>query len=285
MTAITNSINNDLEQQAQGVYSLWAGAKEKIEEEALQENIVFVFSSIRSHRVQLSSQITDYWLENNTAIQDTISIQPVMITLEGLVGEVVFKAPYKIWDLITNKLQGLSRSTLGFELTNKLTSVSSLVPKVDNYTQLAKNAVNYIEVATERYIKAWNALNPGEFTENDSRTNQQRAFETICNYWLYKTPLNVSTPYGTFSNMYIQNADFVQDESETVSNISITLKQTTFKEVEFESPDKNVMASYNQQAQASEVNNGNVQGKGFDSTLGTWVSTYFPNARYRKPGG
>ena len=77
--------------------------------------------------------------------------------------------------------------------------------------------------ATERYIKAWNALNPGEFTENDSRTNQQRAFETICNYWLYKTPLNVSTPYGTFSNMYIQNADFVQDESETVSNISITL--------------------------------------------------------------
>lgn len=286
MSIISDKLDKDLKSQEQGVIALWEGEKEKLEDEALQENVVFVFSSIQSHKVQLSSQITDYWLENNTAIQDTISIQPVIITVQGLVGEVTFKAPHRFWDLLTNKVQDFSKSALGYDLTNKLTQISNVQPKVDNYTQLAKNAVNYIEVATTKYIELWNSLKTTESTNlGDARSIQQRVFDTITNYWIYKTPLNVTTPYGTFSNMYIQNADFSQDTSENLTDLSITLKQVTFKEVETEAPDKNVLSSYNQSSQATEQNNGNVQGRKFDSTIGTMVNTFYPNARHRSPGG
>lgn len=53
----------------------------------------FVFDGIDSEEIDLENDITDHYIEDNTAIQDHIAVRPDIITLRGYVGELVSKAP------------------------------------------------------------------------------------------------------------------------------------------------------------------------------------------------
>ena len=53
----------------------------------------FVFGGVDSEEIDLENEITDHFIEDNTAIQDHVSIRPNIITLRGYVGELVSKAP------------------------------------------------------------------------------------------------------------------------------------------------------------------------------------------------
>ena len=226
-------------------------------DEIVEREVVYYFDIIKSHKVQLQSQITDYWLEDSTAVQDSINISPIIINLSGLVGEVVFTPPSTFTGKIIDKLNRLFPSKSGFTLTQKLGTIVSLVPSVDNYTQIAKNAINYTEAAYNRYKKLFEQI---QSWRNGATSNtvprQEQIYKQFEMFWKNKTPLMVNTPYGLFDNMYIQIVTMQQGETNTVSDISVTLKQLSFKDVTFTKAGRSVVEKYNSQAQAEVENLG-----------------------------
>lgn len=241
-----------------------------------ERTVIYYFDILKSHRVQLQSQITDYWLENNTAVQDSINLSPLIINLTGLVGEVVYTPPQTFTGGIIDKLNKLFPSKSGFTLTQKLGTITSLIPTVDNYTQLAKNALNYSELAVSRYKKIYNQIQDWrKGTISNTIPRQQQIYKQFEKFWVNKTSLIVNTPYGTFENMYIQNVTMEQGETNTVSDIAITLKQLSFSDVEFTNVKKQVLEKYNQQAQAGTENTGKAKTRtqSFLKAMGGFVNT------------
>lgn len=226
-------------------------------DEIVEREVVYYFDIIKSHKVQLQSQITDYWLEDSTAVQDSVNLQPIIINLSGLVGEVVFTPPSTFTGKIIDKLNRLFPSKSGFTLTQKLGTIVSLVPSVDNYTQIAKNAINYTEAAYNRYKKLFEQIQSWRNgTTSNTVPRQEQIYKQFEMFWKNKTPLMVNTPYGLFDNMYIQNVTMQQGETNTVSDISVTLKQLSFKDVIFTKAGRSVVEKYNSQAQAEVENLG-----------------------------
>ena len=66
--------------------------------ELIEENskpfqlIKYFFDVVNDDTVTYNAQITDNWIESNSAIQDHIALQPVTITMRGLCGELVYDA-------------------------------------------------------------------------------------------------------------------------------------------------------------------------------------------------
>lgn len=231
------------------LYALKVQKNEHIQE----REITYFFDVIQSHRLQMQSQITDYWLENGTTVQDTINISPLIITLSGLVGEVVYSAPHSFNDAIKDKLSSMFPSVSKFNLSNKLSSIGAIIPQVDNYTHLAQNAVNYIESSYNRYKKVWDNLTSSG-TQPIQKTRQEQVFDMFNSYWKNRVALTVKTPYGIFEDMYIQNVSLEQGETNTVSQLSVTLKQLSFAEVKFTTADPTVMEKYNSSARTQTEN-------------------------------
>lgn len=53
----------------------------------------FLFDIPEDDEIQLRSDVTDHFLEDNTAVADQIALKPEEITLRGLVAEIAFTAP------------------------------------------------------------------------------------------------------------------------------------------------------------------------------------------------
>lgn len=187
------------------------------------DDIALIFSTIESHNVNLQSTITDYWLEDQTAVNDSIGLQPIQIQLSGLVGEIEYTDGSSWGDTLVGKINQLSKEKLGFTLTDKLGAIGSLMPKVDNYTQIAKNALKTVENV---YKNIKSKIN--KFLGNNTELKQTQRAEWLMKVWQTKTALKVTTPFGQFHNMYILSAPIVQDQTNTVSKISVTLKQLRF---------------------------------------------------------
>ena len=69
-----------------------------VQREFINNNVGYYFDIIREHSVSIQNQITDNYLENNTAVQDHIAHSPITVTLGGLAGEVYFTPPTKALD-------------------------------------------------------------------------------------------------------------------------------------------------------------------------------------------
>ena len=187
------------------------------------DDMALIFSTIESHSLNVQSNITDYWLEDRTAIQDSIGLQPLQMTLSGLVADLEYNNESLWTNSILSKINKISQEKLGFNLTNKLSALTSLIPQVDNYTQTAKSAIKQLE-------NTWNNLKGkiNKFAGNKTITNQQKQVEWLLKAWNAKLALKVTTPFAVFDNMYILSAPIVQENTNTVTKLQVTLKQLRF---------------------------------------------------------
>lgn len=226
---------------------------EKSNTDYAPDDLALIFSTIESHSLNIQANITDYWLEDHTAVQESIGIQPLQMTLSGLVGDIEYNNT-SIWtDNILGKINNLSKEKLGFNLTDKLGVITSLLPEIDNATQTAKNGLRQIE---EVYNNIKGKIN--KFLGNRTKTNQQKQVEWLIKAWDTKTALKVTTPYGVFDSMYILSAPVVQENTNTVTKISVTLKQLRFAnepEQIFKNPTA-IKAGDNAICSADVINNG-----------------------------
>lgn len=237
-----------------------------IEDLAFGEPIEFAgyyFDIINDHSINIQNNITDNYLENGTAVQDCITHSPIVVSLRGLSGEVVYTPPQtalgNIRGFIDTKLQQaapvLSQSVFN---TGKLSKLGALLPSVDNVTQSAKNAIQYAEASYRRYEKVVKSF-MGSIEEKQTRL--QKIYENFIKIRNSNIALVAETPYTTLENMYIQSITLKQDDRDFITDVELTLKQMNFADGETTKIDDNTRSYYNALATAKEVNCGKAQGK------------------------
>ncbi len=278
----------------QGAISVIAPAATSLTEQTITSSnaVEYYFDIISEQSIELINQITDNYVENNTAIQDHIAQNPLVINISGLSGERVFKYNPEVanqllaeahfqaakmgnnvnltniqansfWDLV-----GLG--SYAKEL-NKLSVIPALYPPVSNYMQVAMNAVELVDASIKRYSNIYNSVfnkgisnTGGIFGANVEELKDSRLegiYNNLKQLRANNTALVVTTPYGIFQDMYIQSVRLQQGNELYVTDIEMTLKQLRFSNVTTTAADKNVMAKLNSYARAKVENNGTAQGK------------------------
>lgn len=249
--------------------------------------INYYFDIINDESIELINQITDNYVENNTAIQDHIAQNPLIITVSGLSGEKVFKYDPQVMEqlLAEARIEAAKRGNdynlnnlpyqnfwelvgLGSQAKelNKLSVIPALYPPLSNYMQVALNAAELVDASVSRYVNIYDSIfgkNNSEEEKNKEKKEEKR-LKQIYNDLSYlrgnNIALSVDTSYGIFTNMYIQSVKLRQGDGLYTTDIEMTLKQLRFSNGTTTAADKDVMAKLNQYARANVENNGTAQG-------------------------
>lgn len=250
-------------------------------EDSITNNLNYYFDIVTEHSISLQNQITDNWVENNTAIQDHIAQSPLTITLRGLSAykNLTYTTEEAESDLERLLLEVKQRNTIQ-DKVSKLTALSVLYPPVSNVTQLAINAYNYVQASVKRYKgivdKFLNNNSPiNVATGSNGRIEETRLMEiyrklsTLRNL---NTAFLVATPYGVYENMYIQSLLLRQGENNYVTDIELTMKQINFANVLTTKADENVKSQYANIQQSVEQNKGVSQGTKKSLAASWWDS-------------
>lgn len=185
----------------------------------------FMFDYEGEQSLELNSDITDHYIEDNTAIQDQIALKPVRVTTKGFISELN--------DVVPGILQPLKT------VSQKLTSINSYAPSVSLTATLAYNqAFQAYQIATNAInsaIAAWASLSgsgtsviSGNFpiAVQPAQNKQQTAFQTFYGYWYNRTFFTIQTPWAIFQNMVIEKLRPVQGEdTNTISTFECIFKQ------------------------------------------------------------
>lgn len=183
--------------------------------------------------LSLESDITDHYIEDNTAIQDQIALRPETVTTHGFIGELNDVAPGLLSLLQT--------------AASKLTVISAYTPVLSETALIAYNeaflayqvAANVVQSA----VSAWGSItgSNGENVINENglgssfnsatgaisgnQTKQQVMLQQLYGYWRARTLFTVQTPWAVFQNMAISRLHAVQDEkTNTISEFELTFK-------------------------------------------------------------
>lgn len=185
--------------------------------------------------VQLESEITDHFIENNSSVSDNIALKPERITVHGFKGEVSNSFP-----------AFLPPST---QVMSTLAAIGQFAPA---FSQSAMNVINgaaqayqAVQNAANGAVSAWNSVtgqsaqttigSAGITALGANQTKQQLIFSQFYGYWsaqLAGRPpvlFSVQTPWAIFIPCAIEGMRWVQDEkSQEITDVSITFKMMRF---------------------------------------------------------
>lgn len=174
----------------------------------------YLFNIVTDDAVDLESEITDHFIENNTAIQDHIALKPEIISVRGLVAELAGIQP----------TQGnISQQT------NALPEIPGYLPE---FTDGVVQTMVQMEIEPERQQAAisdsqslfgyYNSRSPQE----PNQTKQSYVFGYFYQLWKGRQLFSVETPWGIWNNMAIMSLNATQGEdTRTVSDIRIQFKR------------------------------------------------------------
>ncbi len=172
----------------------------------------------------LQSDITDHYIEDNTALQDQIALKPEEITTHGFIGELNDVAPFAlaIAKTIANKL-----TTVGAYLPSLSVSALLAYNQAFQLYQVAQNAVNSGVAAwsTITNVGGESVIGSNGLSIQPNQTKQQVMFQQFYGYWRNRTLFTVQTPWAVFQNMAIKDLRAIQDATTNViSDFEITFK-------------------------------------------------------------
>lgn len=179
--------------------------------------------------VTLESDVTDHYIEDNTAIQDQCTLKPELITVHGFIGELNNVTP--------KALEFLKKAA------DKLNVISAYTPALSTSAILAYNEANFAyqvgSSVIDSAVSAWSSINGKQKDPNafigatgitneatlDSQSKQQVAFQQFYGYWRNRTLFNVQTPWAVFQNMIIRSLRAIQDaETRMITDFEINFK-------------------------------------------------------------
>ncbi len=183
--------------------------------------------------VTLESDITDHFIENNSAIQDQISLKPEVITVQGFVGELNDVAP--------PALQALK------VVAEKLTAIGAYAPSLSATAALAyaEAAFLYNTAATvaNSAVQAWSSINGGGDTSvingnglnsAKNQTKQQLYFQQLYGYWSNRTLFTIQTPWAIFQDCALKSVRAIQDaETNMITDFELQFKLMRFATTQF----------------------------------------------------
>jgi hypothetical protein len=192
----------------------------------------FVFHLEEENVVNLESDITDHFVEDNTAIQDQIALKPEIVVVTGFIGELNDIAPTLLapLDLLAEKLTTISGYTPGFSTTALLAY---------NRAKLAYDAAFSLGtslVSSFNSISGKDLLNEvggtGISDGQSSQNRQQAMFTLLYGYWRNRYLFDVQTPWAIFKNMAIKSMRATQDpNTRTITEFRVEFKTMRFASV------------------------------------------------------
>jgi hypothetical protein len=196
----------------------------------------FLFNFEGEQKAQIQSDITDHYIEDNTALQDQIALRPVVITTQGFIGELTDIAPPSLAPVK--------------QIANKLTIVSAYTPDLSVSALIAYNTAFQLyqtaQNAVTSAVSAWSSINGNntgtsvitgtgtfepQFNGLPNQSKQQLAFQQLYGYWNTRTLFTIQTPWAIFQNMAILSMTPIQDADQAY----ITTFEMSFKQMRFAS--------------------------------------------------
>lgn len=180
----------------------------------------FVFDIEGEYTVNLSTEITDHFVEDATTIQDHIAVKPKKITLKGYVGELVYR-------------QDDSTNTLAQKVVRKLTTVGAYLPQMTTMAQqvldIKENGLKAQALKNPLSSKTVNRVTDyWAFVKNmmSGQSRQQQAYMYFKALMEQKMLVSVQTPFEYMNRMAIESITAIQQEGEKyVSDFTLTLKE------------------------------------------------------------
>jgi hypothetical protein len=210
----------------------------------------FVFDYDGETTVQLQSEITDHYIEDNSSVQDHIAKKPIRITMRGFVGELVQKKPQGLsgaLDIIQNRLSQVP-AYLGKYTPTQIAKVQAAVTKTQNVV----SAVNFRLSQINNLVGFFDSSATG-------KTAQEKAYKKLQTLWANQTVMVIVSPFTTHNNMVIENLTFVQDETTKFwSDIVVVMKRMSFVSTQTQSVNKNI--NRNVQGTQPKIDKGQTKG-------------------------
>lgn len=181
---------------------------------SLPQSPAFLFNWEGENTATLETDITDHFIEDNTAVQDQMTLKPEIITTNGFVAELNNVAPASLAVLkaISSKLGVISAYTPALSATALLAYDEAFF-----LYQTASDAANTV-------VSAISSLTGGV-----SQNKQQTAFNTFYGYWAARYLFTIQTPWAIFPNMAIKTIQAVQsEETRMITDFKITFKRMRF---------------------------------------------------------
>lgn len=205
-----------------------------------QQPPALLFHYEGENSVVIESDITDHYIEDNTAIQDQIALKPEIVNTDGYIGELNDISPPALKPLL--------------QAAQKLTVIDAYTPVLSATAILAYNeafqAYQTSQTATQAAVSAWSSIgSAGQGGENtigssglgasvfsqstgqvkNNQNKQQTAFQQFYGYWRSRTLFTVQTPWAIFQNMAISRLQAIQDEmTRVISDFKVTFKMMRF---------------------------------------------------------
>ncbi|NDJ15398.1 MAG: hypothetical protein EBY17_30155 [Acidobacteriia bacterium] len=174
----------------------------------------FLLDIVEDDGSELESDITDHYIEDNTAIQDHIALRPEIVTVSGRVAELVKT-------VVTAKPITPAQNTLPIipELVPELTPGGQEIEDSYVEAQAQGRAAVVSDQSLYGYYQSQSKRQPGQ-------TKQGYIYGYFYQLWKGRQLFSVETPWGFFENMAIQSLSAKQGaDSKSVSEFSITFKK------------------------------------------------------------
>jgi hypothetical protein len=230
----------------------------------------FIFDYENETNVHLTANITDHYVEDNTAIQDHIALAPARITLRGYVSELKqdnqTRSGYSNFtQAITNKLAIVPAYVGDFSA-----AALSKTQGVLNNAQRLANSVDYAVSRINNVVGFFSNASPAQ-------TKQAQAFQKLESLRNQKVLFSVETPYKIYDNMAIEILSIIQPENtKMMSDIMITLKQVRFASVEYTKFNEQLFAGRRAQQAQGVADKGKNAGTAVDPAKVGFVQTFLP---------
>lgn len=177
----------------------------------------FVFDIEDETQIFLNTEITDHYVEDNSAIQDHIATRPLRVTLGTYVGETVYSRPS---DSFLDDAQSVVQ-----DVTQKLNVINAYIPTLTDAGNQVKNLFEGdidFQDAQDTTLDLFGAVS----NLNPTASKQQQAYVYFKAMYEQKIIVGLQTPFEFLPNMAIESITATQDSlSQNISNFSITLKQ------------------------------------------------------------
>lgn len=223
----------------------------------------FMFHYEGEQRVELKSDITDHYVEDNTAVEDQIALHPERIMTHGFIGEL-------------NNVPPPALAAVQ-EAADKLTTIGAYTPGLTTTAELAYAeafaAYQVTANAANAGIAAWTSIasdgtnqavigSDGLFIDDDNspfstQSRQQAAFAQWYGWWRSRTLFTVQTPWAVFQNMAIEDLTPVQEgETNVLTDFTVTFKMIRFASTQTTFPTISTGATAAQSASQNNLGTG-----------------------------
>lgn len=174
----------------------------------------FLFDIVGDEAIELTTDTTDHYVEDNTAIQDQAALRPEKVTVRGLVAELVLVNPREEQVApVTNSLP----TNPGFEpeLTPGATQTLDETEETDALQD------NGIESGQSLY-----GLYKQQASQRPNQSRQEQVFGYFYQLWKGRQLFTVQTPWGVFTNMILEMGRSEQlEDTRFRTDMTLTFKK------------------------------------------------------------